>query len=36
MRHDLRQFVVGGLDLVDQSGVDRHFSAGHTPGIDLL
>jgi hypothetical protein len=34
--HDLREFIVGRVDLLDQPGVDRHAAARHAPGVDGL
>jgi hypothetical protein len=36
MAHHLGDFVVAGIQLLDQAGVDRHASAGHAPGVDRL
>ena len=36
MAHDLRDFVIGGFELYNQSRVDGHLAAGHAKGIHGL
>ncbi len=32
--HDLGEFVIAGIDFLDQPGVDGHATTCHAPGID--
>jgi len=36
MSHYLGELIVCGFYFVDETGIDGHFTPGHTPGIDHL
>jgi hypothetical protein len=35
MTHDGSEFIVAGVEFLDQSRIDRDLAAGHAPGVDL-